>query len=149
MKKILFRFGVDFKDKVNRSFKLVKDEFWSLLDVDKILNSSSVVLDPDNVLPEQMAKKFVDLHRQYDHVFNDKISRYNGFSGSIEGNVNMGRVLPPQRKARIPQYSREKLNLLQNKFDELEREGVFAKPEDMGITAEYLNMSFLVPKPSN
>ena len=116
---------------------------------DKILNSSSVVLDPDNVLPEQMAKKFVDLHRQYDHVFNDKISRYNGFSGSIEGNVNMGRVLPPQRKARIPQYSREKLNLLQNKFDELEREGVFAKPEDMGITAEYLNMSFLVPKPSN
>ena len=113
-----------------------------------ILHSSSIILDPDNILPEGVAKKFTDLHRQYDNVFNPKIPKYNGFSGNIEGNVNMGRVLPPQRKARTPQYNREKLILLQNKFDELEKEGVFGKPEDIGLTAEYLNMSFLVPKPN-
>ena len=60
----------------------------------------------------------------------------------------MGPVQPPQRKGRLPQYSRNKLIELQNKFDELERQGVFQRPEDIGITIEYLNPSFLVTKPS-
>ena len=37
---------------------------------------------------------------------------------------------------------------LQQKFDELEAHGVFAKPEDVNVTVEYLNLSFLVTKPS-
>ena len=37
---------------------------------------------------------------------------------------------------------------MQAKFDELERQGVFQRPEDIGITIEYLNPSFLVTKPS-
>ena len=36
----------------------------------------------------------------------------------------------------------------QNLMSELERQGVFQRPEDIGITIEYLNPSFLVPKPS-
>ena len=60
----------------------------------------------------------------------------------------MGPTLPPQRKGRVPQYSRDKLVELQDKFDELESQGVFARPEDVGVVAEYLNPSFLVKKGS-
>ena len=37
---------------------------------------------------------------------------------------------------------------LQEKFNNLEKEGVFLKPEDIGVAVEYLNPSFLVKKPS-
>ena len=60
----------------------------------------------------------------------------------------MGPVLPPQRKGRVPQYARDKLVELQQKFDDLEAIGVFSKPEDVGVVAEYLNPSFLVKKPN-
>ncbi len=60
----------------------------------------------------------------------------------------MGHVQPPQRKGRVPQYSRNKLKELQQKFNDLEEAGVFARPEDLGIQVEYLNPSFLIKKPS-
>ena len=60
----------------------------------------------------------------------------------------MGKSVPPQRKGRLPSYNKEKLVELQQKFDELEAHGVFPKPEDVSVTVEYLNLSFLVAKPS-
>ena len=63
--------------------------------------------------------------------------------------VNTGPTLPPQRKGSIPQYSRDKLVELQDKFDELETDyGVFATPEEVGVVAKYINPSFLAKKPS-
>ena len=56
----------------------------------------------------------------------------------------MGPVLPPQRKGRLPQYSKDKLLALQQKCDELEALGILRKPEDLNITVEHLNPSFLV-----
>ena len=60
----------------------------------------------------------------------------------------MGPVELPQRKDRLPQYARDKLVELQEKFDHLEQLGVFQRPEDVDITVEYLNPSFLVKKPN-
>ena len=37
---------------------------------------------------------------------------------------------------------------LQYKFDNLARRGTFACPEDIGVSVEYLNPSFLINKPS-
>ena len=54
----------------------------------------------------------------------------------------MGPVLPPQRKGRLPQHSKNRLVELQEKFNELKTCGVFAKPENVGVVAEYLNPSF-------
>ena len=39
-------------------------------------------------------------------------------------------------------------NKLQDKFDQLEKLGVFKRPEDVGVSIEYLNPSFLVKKQS-
>ena len=61
----------------------------------------------------------------------------------------MGTVLPPQRKGKLPQYSRDKLSLVQEHFDHLEKLGVLAKPETVGVNIEYLNPSFLVKKGEN
>ena len=57
----------------------------------------------------------------------------------------MGPVEPPQRKG---QYNRGKLVELQETFDQLEDLGVFQRPEEAGVTVEYLNPSFLVKKPN-
>ena len=76
---------------------------------------------------------------------------YNGSMGPFEATINMDAIHPPpphthtlQRKGRVPQYARNKLLDLHRKFDELENQGIFARPESLGITAEYLNPSFLV-----
>ena len=55
-------------------------------------------------------------------------------------------LLPPQCKGALPDYNRETLVKLQDKFDELE--GILDKPENVGITVEYFNLSFLLSKPS-
>ena len=45
--------------------------------------------------------------------------------------MNISPVEPPQRKGRLPQYARNKLADLENKFGELEKLGVFKRPEDI------------------
>lgn len=55
---------------------------------------------------------------------------------------------PPQRKGRLQQYNRRTLEELQDKFDELEASGLCAKPEQVNVHVEYLNISFLVKEPN-
>lgn len=110
--------------------------------------SESVKLDPDDLLSSEMKSKFRQTLDTYDEVFNPNFSGYNGAVGPFQAKVNMGPVLPPQRKGRVPQYSRNQLVELQQKFDDLEQLGVFKRPEDVGISVEYLNPSFLVKKPN-
>ncbi|CAB4013222.1 Hypothetical predicted protein [Paramuricea clavata] len=102
--------------------------------------SSSISLDPSHILPTNVFIKFGNLHKQFDTVFNPEIEGYNGASGPFKAKVNMGPVEPPQRKGRLPQYPRERLVELQQKFDKLEELGVFKQPEDVGIAVGYLNL---------
>ena len=106
----------------------------------------SVHVDPDGLLSPSERDAFVSLLKEFQLVFDSRIPGYNGAAGPIEGVVNMGPVEPPQRKGRVPQYSRDQLDLLQTKFDELESQGVFRRPEDLKVVVEYLNPSFLVKK---
>ena len=48
----------------------------------------------------------------------------------------------------MPRYSNANLQELQDKFDELERLGVFGRPEDLGIVVDHVSPSFLVQKAS-
>ncbi|KAK3715784.1 hypothetical protein QZH41_018836, partial [Actinostola sp. cb2023] len=111
-------------------------------------HSDKVQLDPDNLLSHDIKSKFRALLEQYDCVFDPAIKGYNGSAGPLKARVNMGPVEPPQRKGRLPQYARNKLVELQQKFDDLEATGVFRRPEDAGVDVEYLNPSFLVSKRS-
>ena len=112
------------------------------------LHSSPVQIDPDNLLPQKTRVQFQSLLKEYDVVFDPNFKGYMGTVGPFMAKVNMGPVEPPQRKGRLPQYARGKLVELQEKFDKLEELGVFKRPEDIGISVEYLNPSFLVKKPN-
>lgn len=111
-------------------------------------HSDLVQVDPDNMLCDNQKAAFRNLLIKFDDVFNPNFIGYNGAVGPLEAKVNMGPVQPPQRKGRVPQYSKNQLDTLQQKFDELENIGVFKRPEDVGITVEYVNPSFLIKKPN-
>ena len=109
---------------------------------------SLVSVDPDNILAPSVQKDFTALLHQFTDVFESDIGCYNGAYGPYQAVVNMGPVLPPQRKGRLPLYNQSRLQELQSKFDELERAGVLIKPESADITVEYVNPSFLINKPN-
>ena len=112
-----------------------------------LYHSDSVTVNPDNILSQKDSESFKSLVREYDSVFDPEYSLYNHAFGKFEAVVNMGAAKPPQRKGRVPQYSRGKLVELQTELDRLEDLGVFAKPEQMDVTVEYINPTFLVKDP--
>ena len=88
-------------------------------------------MDPNNQLPKEWKDKFRTLHQQYDLVFQPIIGCYNDNSGKVRARVNIGPVAPPTKKLKIPLYSPDMMQQLQDKFDELEVQGVFVRPEDV------------------
>jgi hypothetical protein len=106
-----------------------------------------ISIDPNNQLQGSEKNAFLALHEKYACVFDSKIGKYNDSLGKVRAYINIGSVEPPPHKARIPMYNRDNLELLQDKMDELEDNGVLAKPEDIDIKIEHVSPSFLVKKP--
>ena len=117
-------------------------------------HSDAISVDPDKILLDGYQTKFRTLTQAYNDVFDTNFQGYNGSMGPFVATINMGAIQPPtplpppRRNGRVPQYALNKLLELHRKFDELENQGVFARPESLGITAEYLNPSLLVKKTS-
>ena len=59
----------------------------------------------------------------------------------------MGPVEPPTQKGKLPFYNQTNLQQLQEEADKLEKLGVLAKPEDVGVNVKFVSPSFLVKKP--
>ncbi len=112
------------------------------------LNSKDVVLDPNKQLSESCRQAFRKVNAEYDHVFEPVIGLYNDFSGKVRARINISVNKPPTRKLQVPNYCHKDQEALQDKFDELERQGVFARPEELGVEVEHVSPSFLVRKPS-
>ena len=106
-----------------------------------------ISIDPDNQLLPSEKEAFSTLHQCYQKPFESTIGRYNDQLGKVRAYINIGNVEPPPQKARIPAYRRENMDLLQSKMDELESQGVLARPEDLDIKVEHVSPSFLVKKP--
>lgn len=107
-----------------------------------------IKIDPNKQLSENQRSMFRELHENMSDVFLPTITQYNDYSGIVRARVNFGKNVPPSRKLKVPRYSNSNLQELQDKFDELEKLGVFGRPEDLGITVEHVSPSFLVSKPS-
>ena len=108
--------------------------------------SNSVSIDPSNILSSNERAQFQKINLDHDDLFSPKLGGYNGHSGPFTHVINMGPSLPPQRRGKSACYSRSNQELLQMEFDKLQSQGVFAKPEDIGVNVEYTNPSFLVKK---
>lgn len=110
------------------------------------LFSSNVVLNRDIILPKPDEQDISNILKTYDTVFDPKPSTYNGKSGPCYVEVNLGKNLPPQRKGKLPFYGKDDLAELQQKFDDLTEAGILSRPQEIGITVENTNPSFLVKK---
>ena len=108
--------------------------------------SKSISLDKQ--LSQEWCDIFNEANLSFDSVFEPFGGRYNGKSGRLKMKINFGSSTPPVRKLHAPNYGRDNLNALQEKFDELEAQGVFARPEDVGVIVEHVSPSFLVRKTS-
>ncbi len=108
--------------------------------------SDLISLDPNGFMTANIRDKFREVHREFNEVFSPQFRGYNDTAGPFQARVIMGPVLPPQRKGRVPQYSRGQLQELQAQFDALESLGVFRKPEDIDVDVEYVSPLFLVKK---
>ena len=114
----------------------------------KSQDTVNIDLSASKVLTREDKSLLNDIHQEYKSVFSPGIGCYNGYSGKFSHTINIGPNLPPQRRGRIPNYSRGDKDLLQEKFDYLQKEGVFARAEDIGQPVEYVHPSFLIRKPS-
>ena len=85
---------------------------------------------------------------KFDSVFQPFGGRYNGKSGRLKMKINFGPATPPVRKLHAPNYGKNNLDALQDKFDELEEQGYLVRPEDIGVVVEHVSPSFLVLKGS-
>ena len=108
--------------------------------------SDGIVFDPDNQLSQSQAADFKKITLQFDSVFDPEFTGYNDYSGKIRAHLNLGPVLPPPQKGRLPLYDNGNLELMQQHSDELERLGVLVCPEDVGIIPQHVSPSFLVNK---
>ena len=57
--------------------------------------SSSVSIEPDNILPEDRRVKFRQLLQTYGRIFDPDITGYNGAAGPFLASMNIGPVQPP------------------------------------------------------
>ena len=81
--------------------------------------SKEVQLDPQDKLEPGLRTAFVELHERYDQVFEPVIGRYNDKSGKVRFRINIGSAKPPTKKLQVPCYSKNNLDALQEKFDQL------------------------------
>ena len=110
--------------------------------------SKNVIVDPNDQLSSEWKEKFKSLNNHFDSVFEPVIGKYNDASGRLRARITFGPVLPPTQKLHAPCYGKDNLKILQDKFDELEAQGVFARPEDVGVVVQHVSPSFLVRKSS-
>ena len=108
--------------------------------------TDQVIIDPDNQLTEEWRTKFKKVCDDFTDVINPNPGRYNNFYGDVDCSIDFCSSPPPSVKARLPNYSHEKLKIMGNLMDKMENMGVLAKPEDVGVSPSFVVPSLLVPK---
>ena len=66
-------------------------------------------------------------------VLNDDIN------GEVRAHINIGPFKSPTKQLKFFYCSKEKLQILQEEFDEIEREGVFSCPKDLNVNIEHIS----------
>ena len=104
-----------------------------------------VQIDPDNQLSTEWKQKFQSLCEKYSSIITPVPGKYNGYYGHVDNSLHFSST-PAPVKARLPNYSYEKLLIQAREMDKMESFGVLAKPEDLGIVPIHVVPSMLVPK---
>ena len=105
-----------------------------------------IQVDPDQILTEEDRQIFHNLHERFAHLFTPGPGKYNGSYGFIDNRLQFCLPPAPNSRTHIPNYSPGMNKILAEKMDELEKWGVLAEPEKMGVAVKFVSPSMLVPK---
>ena len=108
---------------------------------------SLITIDPDGLLSPQTRAKFLEINKKYQHIFTTTPTRYSGAFGDTDTSLNFTSRPVQTRKVTQPSYSQEMKEILAQMMDELYQQGVLCKPEEIGISLEFMSPSLIVPKP--
>ena len=89
--------------------------------------TDQVVIDPDNQMPIEFKKSFRRTCEDFRDVINPNPGRYNNSYGDVDCSIDFCSTPPPSVRARLPNYSNEKLKLMAEQMDKMEAMGVLAK----------------------
>lgn len=109
-------------------------------DLDKIS------VDPDNRLTKETQNKFHSINRKYTELFTTTPGRYSGKFGDVDTSLRFNSPPVQTKKVCIPNYSPDMKDQLAAKMNELIQAGVLMTPEEVGVSAEFISPSMLVPK---
>ena len=107
---------------------------------------NKISIDPQSIISKGEREEFKAMNKKYSKVFGPNRGSYNSKSGEIIPEVHIGKAAPAPKKGKVPSYNRKNMEVLQEKFDELHREGVLVRAEDYGIQVKHSSPSFLVKK---
>ena len=107
----------------------------------------SIKIDPDNIMPKEMKKKFYEVNKRYERVFTKTPGRYSGAFGDSDTSIRFNNRPVQTRKVSSPNYGPEMKMTLNNKMNELRQHGVLVKPEEIGVSIEHFSPCLIVPKP--
>ena len=103
-------------------------------------------VDPDDILDDHWKSHFTDMLHNFSDVIDPNPGQYNNYFGNVDCSINFVKLPPASIKARLPSYSHEKLVEMGKMMDQMEKMGVLAKPEDIGVIPKNVHTSYLVPK---
>ena len=107
---------------------------------------NDVSIDPDDKLNKYWKDKFHDLCVEFTDIINFRPSKYNGWYGEVDNSLDFATQPPPTNKIHMPKYNDKMNHVLADKMDQLEKWGVLAKPEDVGVVPIFVCPSMVVPK---
>ena len=107
----------------------------------------SIKIDPDNIMPSEMKRKFYEVNKRYERVFTKTPGRYSGAFGDSDTSIRFNNRPVQTRKVSSPNYGPEMKMILNKKMNELRQHGVLVKPEEIGVSIEHFSPCLIVPKP--
>ena len=105
-----------------------------------------ISLDPDNILQSQERQLFKDINEKYADVFVSKPGKYNGVLGNLDAQLVMGNTEPPSFPCKKIVQSEKLDDIKQQIMDQMEADGLLARPEDLDVQVTHVHESYLVPK---
>ena len=125
---------------------LKRPDIFEKSEVDKSY-TDQILIDPDNQMTKTWKERFRKTCESFTDVINPNPGRYNNYYGNVDCTIDFCSTPPPSVKARLPNYSSEKLKIMAEQMDKMESMGVLAKPENVGVVPAFVVPSLLVPKP--
>ena len=90
-----------------------------------------VKIDPDNILDKVWKNKFFELCEEFSDIIQYSPGTYNGRYGFVKNSIEFTSLPPPNNRCYVPKYSKEMMDQLANKMDELMEDGILRRSESL------------------